>query len=474
MPFMPLNTTMRSRVIAFGKFFAGMGALYLTAQVVGFVSMLIKFRYLQAELMGVLGFFVALSNFPPAFYENFSRLLTRFLSTATPTRQAELIVVSFLSQTALLAAIAGLAGVSAWVFDEARFWQGQGIDPRLSVMMTVFVVLIVPLNMVSSLLGACLTAWQRYKVLQVIDIMIIFLNLVVTAVVVWLVDDRIFGLKIMTGSMILSAGTILLIRYLIFRRIATCLTEIRSLSPSRWPLMFRGVYQDHLKNYTLPLQLSGIFWYLTENLPVLVFGRMGLMSEAGVYNLVSRIFGVPRKFIPQLITMIFPRLIESKTRDKEVFSRKYVLLSWGHFGVHAALATLLFVAMPLIAILAKISPDKTLMLLFGAFSFNLVIHAMVTSNGNLILLSTDTRWVLLTSGLRALAVVLMNIILIPLWHGPGAALALVISTVFVLGMYILENRREGILSPSLNAKQFLAAVGVAGVWAAVAWWGGGF
>jgi hypothetical protein len=132
--------------VTFGRFFLNIGALSVAAQLVGFVSMVIKFRYLQAELMGVLAYFVALSNLPPAFYENFSRLITRFVPTVDSKRQADILLVSFLSQVGILMVFGLIAGGAAWLFEGARFWQGHGVDPRLSVFMTLFVLCIVPIN----------------------------------------------------------------------------------------------------------------------------------------------------------------------------------------------------------------------------------------------------------------------------------------------------------------------------------------
>jgi O-antigen/teichoic acid export membrane protein len=195
---------------------------------------------------------------------------------------------------------------------------------------------------------------------------------------------------------------------------------------------------------------------------------MGLMAEAGVYSLVSRIFTTPRKFIPQILNMVMPKLIVSRDRDPELFRRKYVLLSWGQFGIHAALATALLAALPLFQMLAGVPRSPVVLFLFGAFSFNLMLHALVTSNSNLILLSHDTRWVLLTSGLRAAVVSALNLTLIPLWHASGAAAAFLVSSLVVLGMYFYENRRSGILGAGTNGGQFATALGVAGVWALAA------
>jgi O-antigen/teichoic acid export membrane protein len=452
---------------AFGRFFLNLGALTMAAQAVGFVSMVIKFRFFQAELMGVLGYFVAVSNLPPAFYENFSRLITRFVPTATPRHRAEILLVSFCCQLAILIAFGVIAIAAAGLFEGARFWHGHGIDPRLSYFMAGFVLAIVPINMLSSFFGACLNAWQRYQSLQVIDIVVLSINLLVTVFVVLTTTDLILGLKITTASTVLTALILLFIRFGMFWRISGIWGEMRELHPRTWPQAFRSVYHEGIRRYTSPMQLTGLFWYLSENLAVFVFARMGLMREAGIYSLVGRIYGVPRKFIPQLISVIFPRLVVSKERDEEAFRRKYVLLSWGKLGAHAVIGTVLLASYPLIVKIVNLPHDGTVLFLFAAFSFNLLLHAIVISNSNVIMLSTDTRWVLLTTGLRAIVISVVTFALVPTLKASGAAIALVISSVISMAMYVFETRREGTLSLGVNMRQFGAAVALASLWLAV-------
>ncbi len=292
----------------------------------------------------------------------------------------------------------------------------------------------------------------------------LFLNLLVTVVVVLVVDDRILALKIMTGSTVASALGILLIRFFIFVKANAILSHVRELGYQTWPGVFRSVYRDYLKRYTLPMQLTGLFWYFTENLAIFIFARMGLMREAGIYSLVSRIYGVPRKFIPQMISTVFPRLVVSRQRDEAAFRLKYVRLSWGKLAAHAVFGTALLAGYPLIIKLAGLTHSGTLVFLFTAFSFNLVLHALVISNSNLILLSTDARWVLVTTGLRALVVAGVTIALIRPYQAAGAAIALVVSTLFTLAMYIFENRRDGVLTFGMNARQIGATFLLFGVW----------
>lgn len=465
---MPHNNELRLRAFDFAKFFAHLGFYTVAIQTVGFLSMLIKFRYLQAELMGVLGYFVALANMPPAFFENFSRMIGRFVPTAASKRQAEIILVSFLCQSAILAAFAVVTAGLVWGFESMRFWVGHGIDPRLSLYMTAFIVLLVPLNMLSSLLGTCVSAWQKLRAVLVVDLVVASANLVVTIIVSLSVDDRITGLKITAFSTLVSASTVMLMRLLLFTRNVEVAAHLRALRVRQWPDITRSVYRQYLRTYTLPLQLTGVFWYLTENLAVILFARAGLMAEAGIYSLINRIFSVPRKFVPQLLSAIMPRLVISKERDPAVFGPKYVLLSWGQWGVHAVFASALLAALPLIQTLSGLPRGTSVLVLFGAFSFNLLLHAMVTSNSNLILLSSDTRWVLLTSGLRAVVVTALNVTLIPMWQTYGAALAFLVSSTFVLGMYLYENRASGVLGVRVNARQFGASLALAALWVAVA------
>jgi O-antigen/teichoic acid export membrane protein len=461
---MSIRSEQFKRGFAFGKFFLGLGTLGALGPVFGFVSMMIKFRYLGAELVGMLNYFVALSNLPPALYDNFSRLIGRFAPTASPRRRAELLLASFLCQAGILVAIAVLFGLAALMFEGARFWHGEGVDTRIAVFMATFVAIIVPITLVSSILTAYLNVQHRFYLTQGADVLMGFLNLIVTIFVVMTVTDLFQGIRIMISATLVSALCVLLIKAFVFWRSSGILDELKALKVSTWIPILKDVYSEHLKKYTLPMQLTGLFWYISEYFAVLIFARLGMMREAGIYGLVSRIFSVPRKFIPDLLGVIFPRMVLSRERDQGGFSSKYRLLTWGQLAAQAAMASVLLVAMPVIAGLVNLEVTREVVVLYLVFSLNLCLHALITANGNLILLSTDTRWYLLSSGLRAVVVTVLNLAFVPKFGAFGAAGALLISSMFVLGMFIFENRKAGVLLVSESLKQLGICLVAGSIW----------
>lgn len=461
------------RNIAFGKsVFRStwkIGSLEIAIQVLAFVTSIVKFRYFQAEVMGILGYYTALSQFPSIFYGSFTRLYIRFMPTATPRRQGEIFLAGALYQIGFLILLGVLILPVMAAIPGFRLWNGRITEGGANYgYIFWFLIAVLPLSMSQGILAAAQRSLQRYSAFQAVNLAFMTVMILGTlAVTIW-VTDRQSGMRALLWLQIAATGGAVSMLALDLGHNSTLWSETRQVLPA-WRSICKNVYHAYIKGYTLPLQFTAIFAYVKENVAVIILGQAGMMSDAGLYNVATKIYTLPRKFIPGLVDVFMPRMVLSAGRDPEMFKEKYGMLSWAQFLSFSAIGTLIFLALPLFGMILNIENSQSLKFVFYLFSINLLVSSIAQINKNIIMLGEDTRWFFLTSLVRSIMVTLITAILIPAFKSTGASLALVISSLFVAIMLSIETRKSNKLAWRSNALQFASSVVIALAWAIDFW-----
>jgi PST family polysaccharide transporter len=175
------------------------------------------------------------------------------------------------------------------------------------------------------------------------------------------------------------------------------------------------------------LVLSGAMAIIYFKIDQVMLGEMAGEAQVGVYSTATRISEV-WYFIPIAIsTSIFPALIRSKERGQEIYYERlqqlYDFLAWLALLVAVAFT---FAARPVILIIfgsqyAAAGPILSVHIWAGLFIF------LKTAMSRWLLNENELKFLFISNGMGAAVNVLMNLWLIPLYGGMGAAIATVVS-----------------------------------------------
>lgn len=442
--------------------------LEMVFQAIGFLVVVVKFRYFGAAIMGLIGYFGALGEIPGAFYTNFNRSLVRFVPPASPRRRAELFLASFVFQAAIVAVLLLLLGLVVLLLPKLAFWrthtEAAGIDASFAA---AFTAAIMGLAMVQSWLSAMTSALQRFVTVQLVKIVNALIQVGIIGALSLLVADLERGLWVyywmQTG---LIVATILFLGWKMWSW-AGLGEHLSILRPSEIRRIVASVYHEQLKYYTLPHQYTALVSYVKENLAVLLLGQMGMLADAGLYNLANRIYAVPRRLIPSVVDLMLPKFIKMAETEKERFRSRYNDFTWLQFALHAAMATGLFAGLPILQWIFGVEGQKKMGLIFFLFSANLAINALTHSNRIVMELGKDMRWYALSVTIRMVVVVGITFLLVPLMGSAGATLALALSTLVVFLMMAWDTRRTDLMDWNNNIRQFLVWAALVAAWSAL-------
>ncbi|MEX0597304.1 MAG: flippase [Candidatus Paceibacterota bacterium] len=150
-------------------------------------------------------------------------------------------------------------------------------------------------------------------------------------------------------------------------------------------------------------------------------------KEVGVYSVASQL-SEAWYFIPRMIVAsLFPKLLELKKKNEAQFKKRLQQLLDLLFGIALSLALIVtFISQPVIDFLYGTEFEKAALILSihiwaGVFIF------MRSAFSKWILVEDAIVFSMITQGAGALANIVLNIILIPLYGGLGAAIATILS-----------------------------------------------
>jgi PST family polysaccharide transporter len=193
----------------------------------------------------------------------------------------------------------------------------------------------------------------------------------------------------------------------------------------RW--RFSAARARELLSQCWSLVLTGTLAIIYLKIDQVMLGGMAGDAEVGVYSTAVRLSEV-WYFIPIAITTsVFPALIRSRERGAEVYKARlqqlYDFLAWVAIAV---------------ALVFTFAASHVILLLFGeqyrAAGPILAVHIwaglfvfLKAALGRWLLNEGEMRFLFISNGLGAAVNILLNLVLIPLYGGMGAALATVVS-----------------------------------------------
>jgi O-antigen/teichoic acid export membrane protein len=428
-----------------------------------FLSLILKFRYLQLELVGLVGYFTALGDLPAAFHGHFNRALSRFLPECDERDRPRLLALCLATQSAISAVFILAFAACEFLFQSLAFWKGRIGEGTGLGFMPVYVILYVVATLLHRLILSFFGGIGRLQYAQKAEVIGSFLNIAVILIVPWLAGDRITGLKIILGSQIVIIGGITVVLW-------SSVSQNGGASPAavlscirHWRSECAPIFSKYVGRYTVPLQAASVFAYVKENAAVILLGQLNYLESAGIYQLASKIFLVPRKFIPGLMDKLMPKMVAMAKRNKKEFSRRYNSFAWAQFAAYAITGTAILISIPLIKFVFHVH-EEGVGAVFYLFSINLVISAIAQMNINIIMLGDDTRRFMVSSIVRSIVVVSATGLLIREYRMLGASLGLVISSVVVSLLLSWETRRSDLFNWSLNWKQAICLFLLGACW----------
>jgi O-antigen/teichoic acid export membrane protein len=201
-----------------------------------------------------------------------------------------------------------------------------------------------------------------------------------------------------------------------------------------------GGERRRLLNYSWPLFFTSIFGVAMNWADTILLGVLSSSKTVGIYNaahptaqaivIISAGFG----------TVLFPTVSEyyGKKRKDESFDLTSIYLKWVFMLSFPAMLLTLFFAKPILALLfggEYIGGAATLSIL-GVASF---VHNM-SSHTDVYIKSEDRTKIVLYNSIGAAAInIILNLALIPIYGGVGAAIATTVSIIVISGAAVAET-----------------------------------
>lgn len=205
--------------------------------------------------------------------------------------------------------------------------------------------------------------------------------------------------------------------------------KVANLPLTKW--RFHFLRAKNLLGQGWMIMLGAIFAMIYINIDKVMLRWMIDAEEVGIYSVAAKLSEV-WYFIPHIIVAsLFPKLLEFKKNDVELFKKRLQQLLDLLFGIALILAIIVsFLSGPVINILYGAEFEKAALILSihiwaGIFIFMRAVFS------KWILVEDAIAFSMITQGAGALVNIIMNIILIPLYGGLGAAIATIISYAMV-------------------------------------------
>jgi len=188
------------------------------------------------------------------------------------------------------------------------------------------------------------------------------------------------------------------------------------------------------------LILSGLASIIYLKIDQVMLAEMVSTTETGIYSVASRMSEVWYFFPTALVASFFPSLLKHKQNNPEKYQRQL-----------QRLCDILFVGAILVAIAINFLADWLIVFLFGdAYASASVILALHVWAGVFVFMrALLSKWLLaehlvffsfVTHGIGAIVNVTLNLWLIPLYQGVGAAIATVVSYAFASYIVLFFHR----------------------------------
>ena len=188
------------------------------------------------------------------------------------------------------------------------------------------------------------------------------------------------------------------------------------------------------------LILSGIASVIYLKIDQVMLAEMVSVEETGIYAVASRLSEVWYFFATALVSSFFPALIKLKSEDAVLYENKLQQLNDWLFMLALTLSIIIYFLGELIVVFLygkEYLLAGTILIIHIWASVFVFMRALLSK---WLIVENLIKYSLLTHGLGALVNILMNLWLIPLWLGVGAAVATVVAYAFAAYIALFFSR----------------------------------
>ncbi len=210
--------------------------------------------------------------------------------------------------------------------------------------------------------------------------------------------------------------------------------EFFYLHTQKYPIStYQRIYQNYLRNYSLPISFTSVLTYAKNNLPLVLLGKSKLHVVAD-YHFLRNTFLKIHKLSSGYLAYLLPKFVEMYEKDPRHFSRRFNQLFWASqlFRLMIWIAVCFF-GIPFLLLFKMDSSYQFILILF---SLELMAADIATFNAEVIHLKTDTRSLFYASFLRAMIEVPCILVLTQKLGGVGASVTLLISRLVECGVLL--------------------------------------
>jgi len=425
-----------------------------------FVSTLLIANYLGTEAFGAWAYFLSLTAVPSIIFAAAANPLRRFLPLKDAPDPSGLTLSVFLWQIFLFCIF---TCVLLWVFlarPDVKPWIGHrsvgGVN--FSNAFISLQVASIPLNLFLITLAAFLSG--KLKILHAQHVLAVgsISRLIFLAIISGVTADRSAGVTLFAASLFLVNSSLVIYLLIVVQK-----SEL--LWTSMWKLRHDGVRRIVFSNfrrfifpYAIPSQLQGVSAFVLQSAAVIVLGQRGMYVAAGYYDIIRRVFTMANKIIPGLFDLLFPKVVRSKERDPYNFRKVFFRFSWFELAGYIGMSWLLLFSFPLWLPWYGVTLTEEVRYIVYIFSLNLVLSGLAHPSGWAIKLSHSTMPELFNSVSRCIIFLTLLYTLAPRFDGVGAAVALAISTLWVVALLSYFASKTELFSFPQKSCQTLGAV----------------
>ncbi len=233
-------------------------------------------------------------------------------------------------------------------------------------------------------------------------------------------------LLVVIGAHILAFAFSYLIKAMLIAFLFLYFFKLKSIITFK-ELRFKLAKAKELLGHSWMIMLGALFAMVYLKIDQVMIRWLVNTEEVGIYSVAVNL-SETWYFIPTLIVAsIFPKLIELQNKDNQHFQKRLQQLFDMLFMIALSLAIVVtFISDPLILFLYGVEFEEAALILSihiwaGIFIF------MRAAFSKWILLEDAISFSMITQGIGALLNILLNIMLIPIYEGTGAAMATIIS-----------------------------------------------
>ncbi len=350
-----------------------LGALGLSLGT-GLIFSILLVRYLGLELYGVYAYFTAIAALPPVFYSALPNALARFVPTVAAREEKVRILLGVaLWQLVIAATLAIVASMTFWVVPQTRFWERHLTVDGFSFAWVVMLMLMrLPVGLVNQWLSGYAGALQKIGYAEMLNGVVALLRLGLL-VAIWLgVEHRQQGLEwLLAGQLLLSLG-VTIVWMVMHLRWGQLWHPLLAIPVWQWGSIAQSTFQNYIRSYAGPTQLQAISSLVKTYLPVLILGQQNLYTETAYYRVLSTVFDLVNKILPNVFERIFPRIVSAFVKSNEIFRRKFINFTWWQIIFYISSAWLLIFTDSMWLGLYSIENSEELRKIVYLFAANLI------------------------------------------------------------------------------------------------------